>query len=131
MTISSRIRKIREIRGWKQTAVAASMNITQQAYSCLEQGASNARLETLKRFCDVMNVDLPYLVAVDVPVTAETLAAFGEKNYHEFLTTYKKLEQKLEIFDEILKGNMSVGAKPNPMQTAVQPSFTQQKTSRA
>lgn len=131
MTIASRIRKIREIRGWKQTAVASSMNITQQGYSCLEQGASNARLETLKRFCDVMNVDLPYLVAVDVPVTAETLAAFGEKNYNEFLNTYRKLEQKLEIFDELLKGNLSSGMKSNYSTSAVIPSPNQQRITRA
>lgn len=124
MTIASRIRKIREIRGWKQTAVALSMNITQQGYSCLEQGASNARLETLKRFCDVMNVDLPFLVAVDVPVTAETLAAFGEKNYNEFLTTYKKLEQKIEIFDELLKGNFSSSTKSNHVASNVTPTFS-------
>ena len=107
MTISSRIRKIREIRGWKQTAVASSMNITQQAYSCLEQGAGNARLETLRRFCDVMNVELPFLIAVDVPVTDETLNRFGQKKYNEFLTAFKKLEQKLEIFDELLSGKSS------------------------
>ena len=104
MTIASRIRKIREVRGWKQTAVASSMNITQQAYSCLEQGANNARLETLKRFCTVMNVELSFLVAVDVPVTEETVERFGGTSYNEFLNSYKKLEQKLEIFDELLRG---------------------------
>lgn len=112
MTIATRIRKIREIRGWKQTAVASSMDITQQAYSCLEQGASNARLETLKRFCDVMNVELPFLIAVDVPITEETLNRFGQRNFNEFLVAYKKLEQKLEIFDELLKGTSSIPTNP-------------------
>jgi len=102
MTIASRIRKIREIRGWKQTAIASSMNITQQAYSCLEQGASNARLETLKRFCDVMKVELPFLIATDVPITEETIERYGNKSYFEFISTYRKLEQKVEIFEELL-----------------------------
>ena len=105
MTIASRIRKIREIRGWKQTAIASSMNITQQAYSCLEQGANNARLETLKRFCDVMQVELPFLIAIDVPITEETIAKYGNKSYYEFISTYRKLEQKVEIFEELLTGN--------------------------
>jgi transcriptional regulator with XRE-family HTH domain len=108
MVIASRIRKIREVRGWKQTAVAAAMNVTQQAYSCLEQGASNARLETLKRFCKVMNVELSFLVAVDVPVTDETVERFASTNLNEFLISYKKLEQKLEIFDELLRGKAEV-----------------------
>ena len=104
MTIASRIRKIREVRGWKQTAIAASMNITQQAYSCLEQGASNARLETLKRFCDVMKVELPFLIALDVPITEETIERYGNKSFDEFISTYRKLEQKIEIFEELLTG---------------------------
>jgi transcriptional regulator with XRE-family HTH domain len=105
MTIATRIRKIREIRGWKQTAVALSMNISQQAYSCLEQNASNARLETLKRFCGVVGVELSYLVALDVPITEETLQRFGNARFSEFLSEYKKLEQKLEIFDDLFRGN--------------------------
>jgi hypothetical protein len=80
------------------------MNITQQAYSCLEQNASNARLETLKRFCSVVEVELSYLVAMDVPITDETLQRFGNVKFNEFLTSYKRLEQKLEIFDDLLKG---------------------------
>ena len=130
MTIANRIRKIREIRGWKQTAVASSMNITQQGYSFLEQGANNARLETLKRFCDVMHIDLAFLVAVDVPITSETVAAFGEKNYNEFLTTYKKLQQKLEVFDEILKGNMTSPAKSNSHTSNTPQHFAQAKMTR-
>ena len=103
MIIAARIRKIREIRGWKQVAVASAMKITQQAYSCLEQSANNARLDTLKRYCNVMNLEVAYLVATDIPVTEETLDRFGSTSYNDFLTSYKKLEQKLEIFDELIK----------------------------
>lgn len=109
MTISNRIRKIREIRGWKQSAVASSMKISQQAYSCLEHGAENARLETLKRFCDAMNVDLSYLLALDVTITEESLNNYGAKNYNDFLTSYKKLEQKLEFYDDMLNSNSTMG----------------------
>ncbi len=118
MTIASRIRKIREVRGWKQTAIASSMNITQQAYSCLEQGASNARLETLKRFCDVMKVELPFLIAVDVPITEETIERYGSKSYFEFISTYRKLEQKVEIFEELLTGTENKTKQMNTNMTA-------------
>jgi transcriptional regulator with XRE-family HTH domain len=121
MTIASRIRKIREIRGWKQAAIASSMEITQQAYSCLEQGANNARLETLKRFCEVMHVELPFLIAVDVPITEETLARFGERNFNEFITSYRKLEQKIEIFDELLRGSSSQSVQPTKQTVGAAP----------
>ena len=103
------------MRGWKQATLAASMKITQQAYSCLEQGANNARLETLKRYCDIMKVELPFLIAIDVPITEETLEKFGSKSYNEILTTYKNLEQKLAIYEELLAGKLGeTPLKENP-----------------
>lgn len=117
-TIESRIRKVREIRGWKQAAVASSMNITQQAYSCLEQGASNARLETLKRFCDVMSIELPFLIATDVPITDETMERFGAKSFNDFLTGFRKMEQKLEIYEELLSTHENLFPKQTNMAVA-------------
>ena len=130
MTTASRIRKVREICGWKQTAIASSMNITLQGYSALEQAASNARLETRKRFCDVMEVNLACLVVVDAPVTAETRPSFGEKNYFEFISAYKRLQQKVEVLDEILKGNLPREVKSIYTSTAIQQSFAQPKMTR-
>jgi len=86
------------------------MNISQQAYSCLEKNASHARLDTLKRFCNAVGIELSYLVALDVPVTEETLQRFGNVQFSEFLSSYKKLEQKLEIFDDLLRINTDKAA---------------------
>lgn len=101
MTIEARIRKIRDVRGWKQTAVAHGMEVTQQSYSCLEQKADKARLETLSRFCNVVGVSLHFLLS-DVPVTEETVAKYGSVSYNELLTSHSHLEKKVEIFEELL-----------------------------
>jgi predicted transcriptional regulator len=37
MNVASRMRKLRELMGWKQSAVASMMNITQQAFSFLNE----------------------------------------------------------------------------------------------
>src|ERR1700684_3050410 len=71
--LHERIKKIREYRGLKQLNVAAEMNITQQAYSWLETQSGNIKLETLLRYCDVMKVDLPFLMATDIPINAENM----------------------------------------------------------
>ena len=81
MFIAPRFRKIREIRGWKQASVAAAMHTTQQSYSSLEQGTGYPKIDTLKRFCNVMNVQLHYLMAVDVPITEESLEKYGSKDF--------------------------------------------------
>lgn len=86
MRMASRIRKIREISGLKQAAVASSLQITQQAYFGLEKSADNAKLGTLQRFCKVMNIDISFLVAEDVPVTAENIEKFGRRRYNDIVT---------------------------------------------
>ena len=63
--LQDRIRKIREHRGYKQSAVASEMKITQQAYSCLETKAGNLKMETMQRFCDVMKIETSFLLAFE------------------------------------------------------------------
>jgi transcriptional regulator with XRE-family HTH domain len=104
MNVAIRMRKVREVKGWKQSAVASSMQITQQAFSYLEQGSGSPRIDTLSRFCDVMDVQLHFLLSEDVPVTEETVAKYGRKTYSEFISEYAKLEHGVEMFDECISG---------------------------
>lgn len=106
MSISARIKKIREISGWKQSAVANALNISQQAYSCLEKGADNAKIETLKNFCDVMNIKLAYLTADDIDITEETMREFGNKGFADVVDGYRKMNHKLTVYQELLSGEL-------------------------
>ena len=105
MNIATRMRKLRELMGWKQSAVASSMNITQQAFSFLEQGNGSPRIDTLMRFCDVMNIQLHFLLSPDVPITEETVKRYGTKPYSDFINEYQKLEQGAIFLDKILASN--------------------------
>jgi transcriptional regulator with XRE-family HTH domain len=102
MNLSERIRKIREYRGLKQAAVASEMQITQQAYSWIERKSGNIKVETLKRFCDVMKVDLPFLVASEIPVTDENMRTFDNANYSLVFEDYKKLKTKAETYEDLI-----------------------------
>lgn len=102
MTLSERIRKIREYRGLKQTVVANEMHITQQAYSWLETRSGNIKVDTLKRFCDVMKIDLPFLMATDIPVNDENMGMFQELNYSVVFEEYKKLRSKIQTYEELI-----------------------------
>ena len=102
MNIATRMRKVRELKGWKQSAVAASMQITQQALSYLEQGTGSPRIDTLTRFCDVMNVQLHFLLAEDLPVTEETVRKYGTKSFSELIRDHCRLESNMEILDRFL-----------------------------
>jgi transcriptional regulator with XRE-family HTH domain len=107
MNIAVRMRKVREVRGWKQAAVASSMQITQQAFSYLEQGSGSPRIDTLSRFCEVMEVQLHFLLSEDVPVTEETVAKYGSKTYSQFISDHVKLEHGVEMFDRYMSKGVS------------------------
>lgn len=103
--LSDRIRKVREVRGWKQTAVAISMNITQQAYSCLEK-KGRVRLETLIRFCEVMEIEASFLLS-NLPVNEETIEQYGNLLYSEISERLKKAEVYQMLLKDFL-GNKQV-----------------------
>src|SRR3984957_11947455 len=101
MLLHERIRKIREYRGLKQLSVAHEMNITQQAYSWLETKSGNIKLETLERFCNVMKIDLTFLMAEDIPVTPENMEIFQQLNYSVIFEDYKRLRTRLQKYEEV------------------------------
>jgi transcriptional regulator with XRE-family HTH domain len=95
MQLHERIRQIREYRGLKQISVAHEMKVTQQAYSWLETKSGNIKLETLERFCAVLKVDLPFLMATEIPVTAENMETFEKLNYSNVFEEYKRLKNRI------------------------------------
>ncbi|MBL0309808.1 MAG: helix-turn-helix transcriptional regulator [Bacteroidetes bacterium] len=103
LSISDRIRTIREFRGFKQISVANDMQISQQAYSFLERKAGNVKMDTLKKFCNVMKVDLPFLLATDIPVTKENMETFDRLNYSSVFNDFKLLKAKAEAYESLLQ----------------------------
>ena len=102
MSLSTRLRKIREYRGMKQSAVASEMNVTQQAYSCLETRAGNVKMDTMQRFCDVMKIEISFLLAFDIPVNDENLLMFDRINFSQVVDEYKKMTNRLSVYEELL-----------------------------
>ena len=106
--LQDRIGKIREHRGYKQSAVASEMKITQQAYSCLETKAGNLKMETMQRFCDVMKIETSFLLAFDVPVNDENLQMFERLNFSQVVEEYKRLNNKLSVYEDLLRKDSGI-----------------------
>ena len=113
MTVSERIRKIREYRGLKQFTIAHEMQVSQQAYSLLEKKPGNHKVETLKRFCDAVKVDLSFLLGTEIPITDANIRVFDTLSYSLVFEDYRKLKSKLHTYEDLLlKGlehNRNVG----------------------
>ena len=103
MTLQERLRKIREYRGYKQAAAAQEMNITQQAYSCLETKGGNLKMETMLRFCEVMKVEMSFLLAFDVNVNDENMKIFDTLNLSGVVNEYRKLTNRIAVYEELLR----------------------------
>lgn len=101
MLLHQRIRQIREYRGLKQLSVAHEMNITQQAYSWLETKSGNIKLDTLERFCAVMKIDIPFLMAADIPVNAENMQIFENQNYSHVFEEFKRMRNRIQRMDDL------------------------------
>lgn len=87
--------------GWKQTAVAQALNITQQGYSSLETGGDNAKLQTLKKFCSAMGVTVEFLVS-DVEVTEDNIQRFGKRTFYDIAMEDAKLRAKVQAYEELI-----------------------------
>ena len=96
----------------KQSAVAQEMNVTQQAYSCLETRAGNVKMDTMVRFCDVMKIELSFLLAYDVPVNDENLLMFDRINFSQVVDEYKKMANRLTVYEELLMKDSQPANRP-------------------
>lgn len=70
----------------KQMEVANAMGITQQSYSCMEHNHGDMMLDTIQRFCKAMEIDVPFLIDEEIPVTHETIEFFTKTSFY---TLYK------------------------------------------
>ena len=100
MKLNLRVKKIRELRGHKQSVVASMMGVTQQGYSAIESHADSAKLETLKRFASALRVDISFLIS-DVPITEETLEQYGSRPYSIIVSEHRIASKKVIFFEDL------------------------------
>lgn len=67
MTIGSRVRHERQVRGWTLDSLAELAGVSRRMIINVEQGAANPSVGTLLRISDALGVGLPALVAPPDP----------------------------------------------------------------
>lgn len=86
--IGERIRAQRKKLGFTQLQVAEAAFITERAYSDIERGKSNARLDSIINICNVLNV-LPNDILLETDITAN-----NGSNYPDILLQFEKCTYK-------------------------------------
>lgn len=100
--LATRIRRIRQFRGFKQEAVARELGISQQAYSSIELGR-DVRVGTLIKICEVLRIDPAMLVTPKVQITEDSMNDFEDSSVFDLVTENKKLRHTIEVYQNILQ----------------------------
>ncbi len=100
--LASRIRRIRQYRGYKQDAIARELGVSQQAYSSIELGR-DLRVGTLLKICEVLRIDPAMLVSPKLMLTEDTLQEFEEVAVMDLVNENKKLRNTIEVYQNILQ----------------------------
>lgn len=58
--IGRQIRELRLLRGWKQYELADKVGLSRPAICNIEAGKRSLTLNTLKKFCEIFEIDITY-----------------------------------------------------------------------
>lgn len=99
--IGSQLKELRIARGWRQSQVADKVGLSRSQVSNIEGGKRALTLATLKRFCEVFNIDISYFgietenfnEAVDLTSRLEAI----------FNSEYVSEQKKDELYRDIMR----------------------------
>lgn len=67
MGLETKLRRLREQKGWSQMDIAHQLDISQSAYNKWEAGQTRPTLSNLQKLADIFEVDFLDLVQAQVP----------------------------------------------------------------
>lgn len=67
MSLETKLRKLREQKGWSQMDVAHQLDISQSAYNKWEAGQAKPTLQNLKKIAEIFEVDFYDLIQEQIP----------------------------------------------------------------
>lgn len=110
--IGHRIKKIRELRGYSQEYLAEEREISQSAYSDLENNKTRLGLKRLQRIADVLDVDIVELMSSNITFSDNQKGGVANNAYVINQLSDKLLEQfeqrlkEKDIIIEMLKDQL-------------------------
>ena len=103
MQIGSKIRKIRELRGYSQEVVADLLGITQNSYSKIESGATNIIVKRLYEIAKVFEVEVPTILGFDEKHVFNTNFHDSSMNGGKVVYLENSFEKERELYQAQIK----------------------------
>jgi transcriptional regulator with XRE-family HTH domain len=104
--IATRIRSLRVRRGISQEEMSRRLNISQSAYSRIENGESNSWVNVLEKLCEVLEIKPEELFVPDSLVQNNTDSASAVQNHtqHDTHIIINHLSDKvIQLYEEKIK----------------------------
>lgn len=102
LNVASKIKKIREIKGFSQDYVATKLEVTQNTYSKIERGETSLTIEKLSAICKVLEIDFNTLFNFDENLIFNNCTQTGNfgNNNTLVLNTIEKLQ---DVYDRLIQ----------------------------
>jgi len=100
--LGKKIVRIRELRGIKQETLAASLGISQQAVSKMEQ-SEDIDEEKLKKVADILGVTVETIRQFNEETAINNINTFNDSSAFNFQCQFNPLDKIVELYERLLK----------------------------
>lgn len=103
MSLETKLRKLREQKGWSQMDVAHQLDVSQSAYNKWETGQAKPTLPNLQKLAEIFEVDFLDLIHAQVPNIDMSNAKFENSQSLIFESTINTINYSSpELISKIL-----------------------------
>lgn len=104
MSLETKLRKLREQKGWSQMDVAHQLDVSQSAYNKWEAGQAKPTLSHLQKIAEIFEIDFLDLVQTQVPNIDMSNAKFENSQSLIFESTINTINYSSpELINKILE----------------------------
>lgn len=109
MSLETKLRRLREQKGWSQMDVAHQLDISQSAYNKWEAGQAKPTLQNLQKIAEIFEVDFMDLVQAQIPNIDLSNAKFENSQSLIFDSTIENINYSSpELVDKIFENQQQM-----------------------
>ena len=103
MNIGENIKKLRELKNFKQSAMADMLEISQKTYSNIENAGNNITIELIEKISKILNISINAILELNAEAIINNHNQTGGLSQLNTASSYNYLNEKQnELFDKLL-----------------------------
>jgi transcriptional regulator with XRE-family HTH domain len=104
MNIGDKIRKVRELKGFKQEYVAGKLGLSVTAYGNIERNDSSLTFERLEEIAEVLEVTVQDILNIPEQLNIHNITTAHQVGFtHTYNDNRKGTESEIDVYKESIK----------------------------